>query len=184
MAGDVDNPRIWLNGDVYAAGVGATLPTNTTTALNAAFEALGLLSEDGVTESRSEDVTEHYAWGGILVRTTRAKHKRTIKVIALEDNAIVHHLANPGSLSASSGGVTHRTVKVPVANPMAFVVEVVDGDITLRKVIPRGEVTEVGDEVLSESAIAMRELTITVYPDEDGILYHEYSDDPGADDGS
>src|SRR5689334_13641230 len=104
MAGDTDNPRVWVNADVYVGDVGSTAPTDIDTAIDADFTALGLLSEDGMTESREDDKTDHYAWGGILVRTTRSKHKRTIKVIALEDNPVVFDLVNPGSEAESVGG--------------------------------------------------------------------------------
>lgn len=180
MAGTVANPRIWLLGDVYAGAVGTTAPTDTSTSLNAAFKALGLLSEDGVTESRDEDVTDHFAWGGILYRTTRAKHKRTFKVMCLEDNQYVFDLVNPGSTDSTATGTTTRTVKVPTSNPMAFVIELTDGAYIARKSIPRGEVIEVGDVVYGEADAAMRELTIAVYPTSAGVLYTEITTDPAA----
>lgn len=185
MAGDTDNPRIWYNADVYVGPVATPAPTNIATALNAGFEALGLLHEDGLTEARSEDSTDHYAWGGILIRTVRSKHKRTFTVTPLEDNPVVFALKNPGSEVDSTGGVTTRTVKVPnTRNIQSFVFELIDGDITQRLYIPEGEVTAVGDETHSDSEMTSGELTITVYPDADGVLYKEITDDPQADEGS
>lgn len=180
MAGTTTNPRIWLSADVYAGVIGTTAPTDTSTSLNAAFKALGLLSEDGLTESRDEDVSDHYAWGGILVRTVRSKHKRTFKVVCLEDNQYVFPLVNPGSTQSTSTGTTTRSVKVPTSNPMAFVFELTDGSYVTRISIPRGEVIEVGDVVRSESEMTMRELTIAVYPTAAGVLYAEITTDPAA----
>lgn len=183
MAGNTDNPRIWVNGDVYVGAVGSTAPTNVATALAAAWQVLGLLSEDGLTESREEDSTDHFAWGGILVRTRRSKHKRTFKVAALEDNYTVFGLVNPGSSQPPvSGGVFTRSIYVPTADPRAFVFHNVDGSNIRRIYIPRGEVTEVGDIVSSDSEMTMRELTITVYPDSAGLLYKEFSNDVQDDD--
>jgi hypothetical protein len=181
MAGDIDNPRIWVNADVYVGDVGSTGPTDTTTALDAAFDALGLLSDDGMTESREQESTDHYAHGGILVRTTRSKHKRTIVVTALEDNPVVFDLVNPGSDAATTTGTTTRTVKVPSdPNPKAFVLELVDGDVTKRRHIPRGEVVEVGDIAISDNEMTMYELTINIYPASDGTLYFDITDDEQA----
>lgn len=179
MAGDVDNPRIWQNADIYVAAVGgATPPTDVSAALNANWEAIGLLAEDeGMTESRDEDTTDHYAWGGILVRTTRSKHKRQIRFTPLEDNDAVFALRNPGSTVSSNDGLTTRTVKVPTANPRSFVIQTVDGDVTRRRYIARGEVIEVGDLETSDSKIEAGDLTITVYPDESGVLWVDYSND-------
>lgn len=177
MAGDTDNPRIWTGADVYAGPTSTTAPTNVATALNAGFRPLGLLSEDGMTESRDDDVTDHWAWGGILVRTTRSKHKRTFVVTALEDNDVVFDLANPGSDTATTGGVTTRTVYVPDPNPQSFVFHLTDGSNSKRIYVPRGEVSAVGEKTYSDADMAMTELTITVYPDENGLLYKEFSND-------
>src|SRR5690348_2268625 len=97
MAGDPANPRIWVGADVYVAPLGSTAPTDVTTVLNASFVAIGLLSDDGITESRDQDSTDHYAYGGQLVRTSRSKFKRTFEVTAIEDNKTVWQLLNPGS---------------------------------------------------------------------------------------
>jgi hypothetical protein len=179
MAGDVDNPRIWINADVYHAPEGSTMPTTPAAALDPAFEALGLLSDDGMTESREEEQTDHYAWGGILVRTTRAKHKRTFTVTALEDNGRVFSVVNPGSTVTIAGANVTRGHYVPTEpNVRAWVIETVDGDITRRLCVARGEVTSVGDVVSSDSEMTGYELTITVYPDANGLLYTELTDDP------
>ena len=181
MAGDVDNPRIWVNADVYVGPVGSTAPTDTTTALDVAFEALGLLSDDGMTESREQESTDHYAHGGILVRTTRSKHKRTIVVTALEDNPVVFDLVNPGSSAVTVTGTTTRTVKTPSEpNPKAFVLELVDGTVTKRRHIARGEVVDVGDISISDNEMTMYELTINIYPASDGTIYTDITDDAQA----
>lgn len=180
MSGDTNNPRVWINADVRVAPLGSTAPTDIATAWDAAWDALGLLSEDGMTEQRSDTLTDMYAYGGILVRTTRSKHKRILKVIALEDNPTVFAIVNPGSTVATVGGVTTRTVKVPGTNRKAFGLEVKDGDITKRLVIPAGEVTAIADSKIHDAEMTMKELDITVYPDSGGVLYIEITDDPQA----
>ncbi|MEU0992008.1 hypothetical protein [Streptomyces sp. NPDC005953] len=180
MAGDTDNPRLWEGADFYAAPVGSTAPTDTITAWAAAWKAAGLLSEDGASESRDQDSTDHYAWGGILVRTTRSKHKRQLKVTCLEDNLVVFGLVNPGSTAVTATGTTTRSIKVPTADPRAFGLELRDGGITKRRVIQKGEVDEVGEVSLSDSELTAYELTITIYPAADGTLYTDITDDPQA----
>lgn len=186
MSGDTDNARIWLGADVYTAPEDTAAPDDLTDAWGAGWEVLGLLSQDGLTESRSESQTDHWAWGNTLVRSTRRQHKRTFQVTALEDNLTVFELANPGSTSDTTGGVTTRTVVVPQKDVRAFGFEFVDGDIMKRRIIPKGEVTAVGDVVYSDDGIAMTPLTITAYPydfTEDGVpmLYRDITDDPAAD---
>jgi hypothetical protein len=50
------------SGEVYVADSGATAPTNSTTAPNAAFYGMGYLSEDGVTISVAPEVTDFNVW--------------------------------------------------------------------------------------------------------------------------
>lgn len=182
MAGSVDNPRLWEGADFYTAPVGTDLPTLLTDAMSAvpAWKAVGLLSEDGASESRDEDTNDFYAWGGKLIRTQRSRHKRTMVVTCLEDNLVVFGLVNPGSTAATASGVNTRTVKIPRSDKVAFVLEMADGDIVKRRHIPSGEVTEVGEVTLSDSELQAYELTITIYPDSDDVLYVDYDNDPQA----
>lgn len=181
MAGDSANARVWLMGDVYVAPEGTTGPTNTTSALNAGFEALGLLSaDDGLVQGRDETITDHHAWGGILVRTTRSKHKRTFTVVALEDNDVLFQLLNPGSTRSDNGTTTTRVHKVPTSERKAVVIECTDGDIVRRLHIPTAEAFTDGDVEATEEGIEMRTVVFHVYPDADGVLFYEVTDDPQA----
>lgn len=176
MAGDVANPRIWIGADIYAAAVGTPYPATVAEAWAAAWTALGLLSEDGMTETRDQDVTDHYAWGGNLVRTTKSKFKRSFKFIALEDNPVVFGLVNPGSTKVTHLGITERVIVNPTSDPRSFGFELRDGTITKRIIIPRGEVIEVGDITFQDSAITGYELTVNVYP-VNNVLYREITND-------
>ncbi len=178
MAGTPENARIWSGADVYAGPVGTTAPTDLVTALNVAFDPLGLLGTEGLSESREMDSDDKYAWGGVLVRTRRSKHKRTFTIVALEDNPIVFGLVNPGSeIGAPAAGIVTKTIKTPIVDERAFVFEMTDGvTVTRRRVVPRGEITNVGDVTYNEDDLASVELTITVYPASDGTLYLDIDD--------
>jgi hypothetical protein len=142
------------------------------------WKAVGLLSEDGASEARDEDTSDFYAWGGKLIRTQRSKHKRSISVTCLEDNLVVFGLVNPGSTVTTTAGVNTRTIKIPKSEKRAFTLELTDGDVTKRRHIPTGEITEVGEVTLSESDLQAFELTITLYPSADDVLYVDYDNDP------
>lgn len=181
MAGDTDNPRVWLNGDVFVADVGSTAPTNLTDDWPAAWSALGLLSEDGLTTSEDSDSSDLYAWGGIKIRTIRSKFNRLFVVTALEDTPVVFGLVHPGSSQATATGVTTRTVRTPTTNIKAFGFQMSDGPgITRRLIVPRGEVTNVGEVKASDSELTMFELTVAAYPAANGDTYLEITNDPAA----
>lgn len=182
MSGNVNNPRLWEGADLWTAPVTTALPATLTDVMSTvpAWKAVGLLSEDGASEARDEDSTDFYAWGGKLIRTKRSKHKRSIKVTCLEDNLTVFGLVNPGSSATTAAGVNTRTVKIPKSNKRSFVLELADGDIARRRHIPSGEVTEVGEVTLSETDLQAFELTITIYPDINDVLYIDYDNDAGS----
>ncbi len=180
MAGDTSNPRIWEGADAYVAPVGTQAPDDVSTAWADDWLPLGLLSQDGMTEARDQTVTDHYAWG-LHVRTTKSQHKRSFKVTLLEDNDYVFDLVNPGSLVSTDGtGLTTRTVKTPTKDIRAFGFEIRDGDITKRRIVPRGEVVAVGEVAYSEQNMTAYEVTVMCYPAADGTLYTEITDDPQA----
>lgn len=177
MAGNVNSPRLWEGADLWTAPEETAFIETLTDPMASPWAAVGLLSEDGASESRDEDTNDFYAWGGKLIRTHRSKHKRTISVTCLEDNLTVFGLVNPGSAVSSTGGVNKRVIKIPKSAPMSFVLELRDGDVVKRRHIPTGEVTEVGEVALTESDLQAYELTITIYPDADDVLYIDYDND-------
>lgn len=180
MAGDSTNAALWTNADVYIGPTtGLTYPTDVSTAwatVDADWKAVGLLDgESGFTETREDaDSSEHYAWGGLLVKATKSKHKRTVKFVALEDNATVFALINPGSTRSTSGGLTTSAIKAPEAAEFAIGFEVRDGDVVKRRWCKRAEVVEVGEVKESEGELTVFEITVVMYPDAStGVIYDE-----------
>ena len=176
MAGDASNAALWQNADVYIAAANTSGPSNVTSNWSSSWSAVGLLDgEAGFAEAREEESNEIYAWGGLLVKKTKSKHKRTIKFVALEDNATVFDLVNPGSTRTTASGITASTVKVPSVTEFAIGFESKDGDVTKRRVVKRATVESVGEVVESESGLTVYEITVAIYPETDGTLYTEIS---------
>jgi len=164
MSGDNDNPRIWLGANVYVADLETTLPTTIDETIDAGFELLGWLSEDGLTEAIDQTITHHRAWGATgPIRSQRSKIMRTFTVTALEENALVLSLAYPGSTFESTLGETTVTLGNPVPDPRSFIFELTDGDITRRIVIPRAEVMFDAELSYKEDGVTVYPLPVTVY---------------------
>lgn len=182
MAGDAKQTSLWSGADVYIAPQGTPGPTDTTTAWAASWEAVGLLDgEEGFTEGREGETSEHYAWGGILFRRTASKHKRTFKFVALEDNDVVFDLINPGSTRSATGGLRTSIVKVPTAGTrFAIGFETRDGDRVKRRFAMNAEVQEVAEIKESETDPTVYEITVVLFPETDGTLYETVEDDPEA----
>lgn len=183
MSGNTTNAKIWAGADVFVAWAEdeatATAPADVTTAWAAGWNPAGLLDpEEGFTESREEDSNEFYAWGGVLVKKTKSRHKRTIKFVALEDNDTTFRLVNPGSTRAPDGvdpTLLVSTVKVPKYEEFQIGFETTDADEIRRRVCTRAEIEEIGEIKDSETELTVYEITVVLYPEADGTLYTELS---------
>jgi uncharacterized protein YjdB len=109
-------------------------------------------------------MTEFWAWGGILIRTTRRNFSMTKKFVALEDNAITAGLVYPGS--------TPTKIKVPKRHLFKIAFQTWDGEKSKRVISTRyAEVTEVGTIKESENELTKYELTVRIYATADGDLF-------------
>lgn len=182
MSGNTKETELWTGADVFIAPLGTAGPTDLTTAWAAAWKPVGLMDgSDGLTESRDQTTSEAYAWGGILFRRTVSKQKRSIAFSALEDNATVFSLANPGSTESVAAGVRTRQHIVPVAGTQfALGVELRDGDRVKRWIVPTCEVDKVDDIKDSETDPTVFKFTVTIFPDSTGLLYTTLETDPNG----
>lgn len=165
MAGDPTNASLWTDADVYVGPLTATNPLTVDDPFPAEWGLVGLLNGDeGFTESRDEDVNDHYAWGGILVRTSRAHFKLTKTFVALEDNATTRSLIWPGSTD------TQIIVPKPERVKMAF--ETREGDTVKRLITAQyAEVTVDGDITENETDLTAVTLVATIFPTAGKVLF-------------
>ncbi|MEU4568664.1 hypothetical protein [Micromonospora sp. NPDC023956] len=177
MAGDPTKASIWEGADIFInETVGAEGPIDLTTPWASGWDVAGLLDgEEGLNWERDEDSNEFYAWGGILVKKTKSKHKRTVEFVALEDNEVTFLLVNPGSTRTVAGGVTTSVVKVPTNREFALGVELRDGDKRVRRIVKRATVDEVGEIKDSETELTVYTIKVVLYPEADGTLFTELS---------
>lgn len=168
MAGDPSNAALWADADVYIGDTDAVDPATVNDPFGGDWELVGLLDgDDGFTENRDEDVTDHFAWGGILVRTSRKNFKFTKKFTALEDNEATRSVLWPGS---TLGG--ELVVPRPVRKKIAF--ETREGDVVRRLISAyEAEVILDGDLTENEGDLTKYPLLATIYPDGDGVLFNE-----------
>lgn len=182
MSGDAKNTALWEGADVFIATEGTDGPADLTTAWAAAWKPAGLLDgEEGITQGRDEDTGEHYAWGGILYKRTKSKHKRSFKFVALEDNDVTFDLVNPGSTRTIATGTRTSTIKVPTSKRFAVGMELRQSDGKVkRRFASSATVEEIGEIKESETDPTVYEITVLVFPESDGTLYTEIETDPAV----
>ncbi len=186
MALDADNVRVGLNGTVYIAPVGTTAPADLTAAWGTEWVDLGYLSDDGVEMNYSTDTTDIKAWQSLSpVRKVLTSVDMTLAFTAIELKAAAVTLYFPSaSITTSGTGPTVSTLSIPAApapDERAIGLEWVDGDITNRLIIPRGEVTDRDSITVGRSAAVGLNMTISAYATSSPALATWLSDDPSWD---
>lgn len=159
-------------GGVYAAPASTKLPTDATTALDAAFTNLGYISEDGVTNSVEADSEDIKAWGGdtvLTVQTSRSEKFTFTFIESLNENVLKEVY---GDANVTAGAVKHNALP---RGRRVYVFEILlTGDKVKRIVVPSSEITEVGETVYKDGEPIGYEVTLSAFPDEDGNTAYEY----------
>lgn len=177
MAGDPTNARLWADADVYVSfDLEAEIPTDVETVFNGDWDLIGLLDgETGFTETREMEKSDKYAWGSILMRTSRRNFKETKKFTAFEHNDTTHRLRWPGS-------DTPGELKVPTKPESILIAfETREGDTVHRLISKyRVECEQDGDFVENEADPASLAFVVTVFPNADGVLWIEQETETGS----
>jgi hypothetical protein len=166
MSGDPTKANLWTDADVYVSfDLSATLPADASTPFGPAWNLVGLLDGDeGFPETRDEDTDDKFAWGGILVRTSRQHFKLTKSFTCLEDNDTTRQLVWPGSSATQI--VVPRPAKVLVA------FETREGE-KVRSLITadHGECSLDGDHGENETDLESATIATTIFPTGEGVLF-------------
>jgi hypothetical protein len=179
-------PGPLVTGGVLVAPTGTALPVDEAAALNAAFTALGFITDDGVENADSIDTDVVRAWGGVIIATTQSSRTATFAFTMAEYfNADVNKLvwgdANVQTVAptASSGTKFKVSASAYARTPFkSFVFEMNgDGAAKSRIVVPRARVTDMENRTFVHTAVTGRGVTLTAFPDAAGNSYYEYGND-------
>ena len=183
-----DSGNIWAatipadGAAVYAAPLGTALPTSATATLDNAFVDLGWVSEDGVVNSISRDITKHRAWGGEVVKVTQDNYTETVTLTLLESSADVLAVVYGADNVTEAGDTLAVEHSRLMLERQSFVIDFVDGERAGRIVIREGQVTELGDVTYVHKELTRYEVTIDVFKPESEdnavVTYFDYS--PGS----
>lgn len=177
MSLNADAVSVGISGELFEAATGSTRPTDSSSALDAAYTGLGYVSEDGVTEAHEDTVQNIVAWqNATVVRAARAESVMTLAMTLIETKGKVLELFHPGStVEAVGAGEWKLEVPTPSSDRRQFVLNVVDGDTVTRIDVGSGEVTSRGEITYANGSAIGYQITITCYPDSNGLLAIKYS---------
>ncbi len=175
MATTADNVLVGVTGGAYVAPEGTTLPTTPSASLNAAFEEVGYISEDGVTQSIGADITDIKAWqNGDVVRKIQTSHDLTYQFTMIETSDV--------TLEAYYGNYAAGVVEIDGSQlpHKSWVLSVLDGTDVVRIVVPDGQITERGDIVYQNADAVGYPITISCFPDGSGNKAYMYVSGTGS----
>ena len=168
-----------VSGAVYRAPIGTTLPTDATTALDAAFVSLGYVSEDGLSNNNELSVEATKAWGGNIVYRSLTEMNDEFSFALIEtENADVLKTVY-GSDNVTVGGDNSITVNIVAEDPeeLVWVFELaLRGGKARRIVVPDGAITAREEITYNDSDPVAYGVTVSAYPDANGKTHVEYTE--------
>lgn len=175
------NILVGSNGTISVAPTGTTLPTTVDGALNAAFEAVGYISEDGITLSSSVEVSDIAAFQSLMpVRRVVTGRTMDVSFVLREWSAANVELAFGGGEVTEAGG--EYTYTPPAAGDAlaekAVVIDWNDGDKQYRLVCARVVATESVETNIVRTGAADLPITFSVMEDDNQVTWYLVSDDP------
>lgn len=162
-------------GYCFVAPLGATLPTDYSTALPSAFKCLGFISEDGYVEtvdSDSEDITD---MNGDLMDSPQTSRVESATLTLAEIKAMTLKLMYGDENVTDKAGVITVKHTGNSSGTWAVVLELLlKNNRKWRKVVPLFQCSELGDMTLAVGELAARELTAKYLTDESGNTCYDY----------
>ena len=168
-ASNVSAGKPKVGGAIFTAPLGTAVPTDAVTELSEDWVNVGYISEDGVTNSNSPETDGIKAWGGDTVYNALTEKEDTWQFTMIEITNVDALKVVYGSDNVSGDLENGITVKANSTEQeeRAYIIDMVlRGTHLKRVVIPRGQVTEVGDITYTDDEVVGYETTVSAHPDE------------------
>ena|SRR5690348_14157766 len=171
-----------VGGGVYWAPLGTALPTDSTTALVAAYKPLGYVSDAGITPSRDTSIDKPKAWGGDTVAALQTDESLSyewtlIEVFSDEVRKFVHGTANVTTTAPAAGQGTKLAILDKGGKPAncVLVFDMKYGSKTRRVVLPVSDNVVSGEAPYSDSDLSAFTITSEALKDSSGVRMYEFN---------
>lgn len=171
----VGKPKI--SGAIFRAPLGTTLPTDASTALTAAFKAMGYVSADGLTNANKISTNNIKAWGGDTVLVSQTDKTDTLAFTLIEalNSDVLSAVFGSDNVAGTLATGISISVNADVQEEAVWVVDMVlNGDTAKRIVVPDGVISDLADIVYKDDTAIGYGVTISCLPDSSGNTHYEY----------
>ena len=166
------------SGAIFFAPLGTTLPTDADATKDAAFVALGYVSEDGLTNDNSPESSQIKAWGGDTVLNMQTERPDSFSFTLLEvlNEDVLKAVYGDSNVIVDdqTGSITVKATADELNGGSWIIDMIMRGGRKKRIVIPNGTISELGTITYKDDEAVGYQLTITDVPDASGVYHYEY----------
>lgn len=186
MTATLDSDQIVVGGTgtIWVAPVGTSLPDTPSESLNAAFLSLGYTTEDGVKFTDEKTVKEIAAWQSFYpvrrIITARAA-KADFTLMEFDYKTLPFAFGGGAWTEPSAGEYLYTPPDPGDIDERAMVIDVVDGLVNWRIVLPKGMVTSNTETKFVRSDAALLPITFSVLGQAAVDPWSLATDSPAAD---
>lgn len=166
-----------IGGAVFSAPIGTTLPVSANEELAEAFENLGYVSEDGLTNATEIDSEPIRAWGGDTVATAfnGKTDQYSFKLIeALRIEVLKEVFGKDNVTGDLATGIKVKSNQAELEDHVVVIDQIFRGGVLSRHVLPRAKVSAVDDIVYADGELVGFSVTLDAFPDEEGNTHYQY----------
>ena len=176
-------PDQLTTGPILSAPRGTPLPDSIAAAIDAAFEDSGYVSEDGLTLTPERSTEQVRDWSGSVVRELLTEFSAKLAWSHLETNerSLKNYMGDDNVTVTAATATEGRRITALLRSSelprKSWTFKMKDGDGRVLIVVPDGQVSETGEVSFVKSSAITWPVTLTTYPDADGVNVYIYLDD-------
>lgn len=164
-------------GCVFVAPYGTDLPTNGTSPLNAAFQNMGYISEDGYVKSVETEQASIKDWGGreVLAEQSSFTETHTVNFLESSNPEVLKTIYGAENVTVSGNNVTVRETGAAAQNCSLVIETILSGNRIRRIVVPNAKLTDrSGEQSYKSDEAIIYPAKFSAAPDETGTYHYEY----------
>lgn len=176
-------PDQLTTGPILSAPRGTRLPEGIGDTIDPAFGSSGYVSEDGLTLTPERSHEGIKDWSGAVVKNALSEFGASLGWAHLETNeeSLRNYLGDDNvQVTAATAEVGKRIaaqLKAAELPRKSWIVKMKDGAARVLLVIPDGQITETGEVAFTKTGAITWPVTMTTYPDANGVHVYIYLDD-------